>query len=638
MKPSGWAWVRASLQGTTFLGLTMIALVWGSIVYHLGAQKNAAIQAAFQETANLARSFEEQIVRTVRGIDATLLVLRAVYGREPNNFDLAEWTWESGIVSDAVTQYSTIDASGRLKASSLGPVPNVDLSDSDHFNTHIESETDEVFISKPVMGRMSERPSIQLSRRILRPDGLFDGVIVASLDPGGLARFYETIDIGRDGSISVVGKDGYVRASRGFKKPILYLDDKTGLRRAWTAAPHGSYQTTGGFDGVARVLSYRTVVGLPLVVAVGLSEREVLAAYDAAWFKYVGVGAGVTGLILLVMLLSIQHQRKLYRTNQALRESEALALDRKTELNTTLENIDQGIIMADVQGVIHVINRRTIELLDLSEEWLTGHHTLQEMLAFMRERGEFDNNHFEPRVRNMLMGDGLDTGVSKFERTRPNGTVLEVRLSPTPDGGHVRTLTDITERKRNEARIAKLASHDSLTNVANRALFCERVSQALGRTQREADCFAVLYLDLDHFKDVNDTLGHAAGDYVLEETARRLTACIRDGDTVARFGGDEFAILQANATDEESASNLARRIIAEITGSYHFEGHAIEIGTSIGIAIAPRDGADLTALMRNADLALYQAKNSGRNRFCFVRNGKPFVSRLQDMARAAQAS
>jgi diguanylate cyclase (GGDEF)-like protein len=148
----------------------------------------------------------------------------------------------------------------------------------------------------------------------------------------------------------------------------------------------------------------------------------------------------------------------------------------------------------------------------------------------------------------------------------------------------------------------------------------------------------VLYLDLDHFKDVNDTLGHAAGDYVLEETARRLTACIRDGDTVARFGGDEFAILQANATDEESASNLARRIIAEITRPYHFEGHAIEIGTSIGIAIAPRDGADLTVLMRNADLALYQAKNSGRNRFCFVRNGKPFVSRLQDMVRAAQAS
>ena len=109
MKPSGWAWVRASLQGTTFLGLTMIALVWGSIVYHLRAQKNAAIQAAFQETANLARTFEEQIVRTVRGIDATLLVLRAVYGRDTDKFDLPNGPGNAGIVTDVVIQYSIID-------------------------------------------------------------------------------------------------------------------------------------------------------------------------------------------------------------------------------------------------------------------------------------------------------------------------------------------------------------------------------------------------------------------------------------------------------------------------------------------------------------------------------------------------
>ena len=169
---------------------------------------------------------------------------------------------------------------------------------------------------------------------------------------------------------------------------------------------------------------------------------------------------------------------------------------------------------------------------------------------------------------------------------------------PTPDGGMVRTFTDITERKRAEARIAEMATHDELTGLANRSLFRERVEQALGRAQRYGEPFALLMLDLDRFKPINDTLGHPVGDEVLKETALRLQFCVRETDTVARLGGDEFAILQAQAATQDEVGHLAQRILDAVATPLDINGHRIEIGTTIGVAFAPRDGADHEQLDR----------------------------------------
>ena len=212
--------LRTSLQSATALGIAMILLTWGTIAFQLHVNQRTAIQGASQESANLARAFEEQIARTIRGIDSTLLVLRAIYVKNLDNFDLPEWTWHAGIVTDVVLQYSIIDPNGQLRASSLGTVALMNLSDRDHFKAHVESTTDEIFISKQLTGRNSGKASIQLSRRILLPDGTFAGVIVASVDPAQLARFYQSINVGNDGAINVIGLDGFVRASRGLRKRL----------------------------------------------------------------------------------------------------------------------------------------------------------------------------------------------------------------------------------------------------------------------------------------------------------------------------------------------------------------------------------------------------------------------------------
>jgi diguanylate cyclase (GGDEF)-like protein len=191
---------------------------------------------------------------------------------------------------------------------------------------------------------------------------------------------------------------------------------------------------------------------------------------------------------------------------------------------------------------------------------------------------------------------------------------------PMQGGGWVATFEDITEWQKAQAQISHMARHDALTNLPNRTLFRERLEQALLHAKRDGH-IAVLCLDLDHFKGVNDSLGHPIGDDLLKDVAGRLTACLREGDTVCRLGGDEFAIVQVDSGEQTSPASLASRLIEVVSAPYDIRGHQITIGLSIGIAVTPGDGSDPDQLLKNADLALYRAKSDGRGLFHFFEVG-----------------
>jgi diguanylate cyclase (GGDEF)-like protein len=195
-----------------------------------------------------------------------------------------------------------------------------------------------------------------------------------------------------------------------------------------------------------------------------------------------------------------------------------------------------------------------------------------------------------------------------------------VTVQPMADGGTVTTHQDITEQRRSEAKIAHMALHDALTGLPNRVLFNDRVAQALARCER-GQVAATHMLDLDRFKAVNDTLGHAAGDKLLELVAKRLRSVTREVDTVARMGGDEFAILQDCIVQPADATALARRIIEALSEPYDIDGQQAVIGTSVGIAMGPANGRRPDELIRNADLALYRAKSEGRGNYHFFEPG-----------------
>jgi diguanylate cyclase (GGDEF)-like protein/PAS domain S-box-containing protein len=177
-------------------------------------------------------------------------------------------------------------------------------------------------------------------------------------------------------------------------------------------------------------------------------------------------------------------------------------------------------------------------------------------------------------------------------------------------------IEDVTERARSEARIAHLAHHDMLTDLPNRLLFSERLDQALARVHR-GERLAVLYLDLDHFKRINDTLGHPIGDGLLKAVADRLRSCVREIDSLARLGGDEFAIVQTSLEQPSDAATLATRIREAIKAPYVLDGHKVQVDVSIGIAIAPNEGTERDQLLKNADMALYGGKTAGRGIYCF---------------------
>jgi len=177
--------------------------------------------------------------------------------------------------------------------------------------------------------------------------------------------------------------------------------------------------------------------------------------------------------------------------------------------------------------------------------------------------------------------------------------------------------SDIEERKRLHAEMHHRAYHDELTNVSNRAMFHESLAQALARARRRATTFSILFVDLDHFKEINDTLGHEAGDVLLRDLARRLVANVRRSDLVARYGGDEFVVLIEEHRDNDMAAMVARKVLQALSQPFVLNGREVKVTASLGISSYPQDGADLDVLMRNADAAMYKAKENGRNNFQF---------------------
>ncbi len=287
--------------------------------------------------------------------------------------------------------------------------------------------------------------------------------------------------------------------------------------------------------------------------------------------------------------------------------------------DTAINNMSQGLTMFDRDQRLVVCNRRYLEIYDLPPELARPGTPFQEIMLHRASSRFYAVESPEDYARELASSINDDLPLTRVVELR-DGRAIVVKRQPMADGGRVATHEDITEQRRIEARIAHMAHHDALTDLANRVLFRERLEQALAHTGRGEDV-AVLCMDLDRFKEVNDTLGHAMGDALLKIVAERLRASIREADIVARIGGDEFAILQPNAPQPASAEGLARRIIDAISRPYELEGQQVVLGTSVGVSVAPGDGRTPDQVLRNADLALYRAKGDGRGTYRFFEAG-----------------
>src|SRR6266705_1857079 len=364
---------------------------------------------------------------------------------------------------------------------------------------------------------------------------------------------------------------------------------------------HGTVRIISPIDGQNRLASARILRNFPISVVATTTVASALADWqEQIRFLIAVAGLSVlaisTLLFLVVRRLSLQHQLE------------------KQRLDTAINNMTQGLLMFDSSHRLVVANQRYIEMFGVSTEVVKPGCTIHELLNHRREIGSFKGDVDEycaTLFRKMAQGKIFQTIMETA-----NGGSIQVSYRPLQRGGWVTTLEDITERRRVEDRITHLAHYDSLTDCPKRALCHEQLKRELARIA-PGEQLAVLYIDIDEFKSVNDTLGHLIGDELLKSVAASLSQCVAASDFVARLGGDEFAIVQTAVKTPADVTELVARVFDAIREPYECLGHQVTTDASIGIALAPQHGVDLDQILKNADLAMYAAKSAGRRTYCF---------------------
>jgi diguanylate cyclase (GGDEF)-like protein/PAS domain S-box-containing protein len=377
-----------------------------------------------------------------------------------------------------------------------------------------------------------------------------------------------------------------------------------------------AYAATGSGRNCGRPY----IVNLQFITAIGPLAAALLLHGDP---YYAGLG--------LMSLFFFAGQRRitfmLYQTIlkslNTTRDMTSLAV----RFDTALNNMPHGLCMFDSEGRLVVGNNRLSELLGLPLDLAHKDMTVWEMF-YECVRSELITEYTAERIAVQFETHQADRKKGNIIVDALDGRNFSLTFQPMENGGSVVLIEDITERKSAEAKISHMARYDALTGLPNRTYFRDQLDKALGPTRHSGKSCAVLFIDLDQFKQVNDTLGHPCGDQLLCAVADRLRKIVRDTDVVARFGGDEFVVFQSPIKHPKEASSLAKNIVKWLEEPYDIEGHNVVIGASIGIAITPHEAISADHLLKNADMALYRAKSDGRGTWRFFE---------PDMAAQAQA-
>jgi diguanylate cyclase (GGDEF)-like protein len=735
----------AQSPGSSLMALGVLLSLAAVVLFLLGveARYTDRIAAAKSDALSFANVLAEHTVLTFEDIDRALRRAESIRGdglagrsdSTAANAALRQLQKSSSVI----IAIGWTDASGQVVAHSFDHAPpRTDISGMAHFIAQRDSTDDRLFIAPPFRSLTDDKWFTAASRRLSNSDGSFAGIVTAPLDQSYFTKLYRSIDLGKDGSILLVHRNGQLLAREPGKDALgTSLANGALLTRYLPASETGAYETTSVVDGADRIVGYKAVPGLPLVVAVTYARSEMLKQWYRNLYTFGLLVAAFVGIVMLGTFVLVRRTNALARTNtrfdiainnmsqglclfdadkrlvisnsrfQAMyglpdelvlpgtplrrifqfykdqgiagdvtvdegihrvmteqsvhyepsdgrvidiqrtptpdggwvathdditvrKRGELLLAEKANELKATnlrfdaaLNNMSQGLCMFDAEQKVVVSNARYGEIYHLSRDLIKPGTSLRQILEYRRAMGT--NFNVAPET---YLTENVKAAKEVLELA--DGRVVAIARHAMPNGGWLTTHEDITDRARNEKRIAFLAQHDLLTGLANRALFSEKLEDAAKRLQRHGTTFTVLMLDLDKFKNVNDTLGHSAGDQLLVEVAQRLRTSIRDLDVLARLGGDEFAIIQENEKVQgEGAVALALRIIGLIEQPFDLGGHQVNVGTSIGISFAPEHGADAETLLHKADLALYAAKSGGRNAFRVFERGLTEAADIQ---------
>jgi diguanylate cyclase (GGDEF)-like protein/PAS domain S-box-containing protein len=517
---------------------------------------------------------------------------------------------KSKVDDEFASDITVIDAEGRLvNWSGSWPAPDLMLADREYFQAmKSQSLTSDDEIVQPVLSRITGRWKTLFARRMSGPKGEFLGVVTRSVEPLQLEKFFASVMLGDDATIAMFHRNGTLLARFPQVSSAIgqVFSSGTLMQHVRTSDEPATLRTVSPIDQVERLGNVRLLQNYPIALIATTSVQSALADWRIQT-KFMVTVAGLSAFILASLLyLMIRH---IQRQNRAVQLGMTLE---KNRLDTAINNMTQGLLLFDAQARVVVCNQRYLDMYGLSREVISPGRPFRDVIAHRQATGSFAGD-VDAYVADVIRDVGRST---VHVMHTADGRAIQISSRPVADGGWVATHEDITERRNAEEKIAHLAHYDALTDLPNRTLFRTELERELKRVERGAQC-AVLYIDIDEFKGINDSLGHPAGDELLKGIALRLRGCVRGSDIVARLGGDEFAIVQTSVETHSDITDLVARIYEAIRQPFECLGHSLLTDASIGIAMAPRDGTDLDELLKNADLAMYGAKAEGRRTFRF---------------------
>jgi diguanylate cyclase (GGDEF)-like protein/PAS domain S-box-containing protein len=588
----------------------MLLVVWGLVAVEQARFAELAETGGKSNVQNLSRAFSEEVKATVGLIDLSLVQLRGTWQRDPADF--AQGVAEHARHLRMPIHFTVTDAAGRLLYSNDDArPPQLAQGALPEFAVHRTQDSDQLYVGRPQKDRVSGQWSIHFTRPIRDAGGRLTGVIAASIPPSYFLRFYDSIDLGPDAAVSLMRLDGTIiaRTSRPDGQRFMGVN-MAQAPHILAKGPSGMFRKVSSLDGIDRFYAWRKLTDYGLVVTVGqaVHDAEVRFTQQSAVMRNAGV---IVSLVLGVLgWAAIGAADRRRRALKALAAAEA-------RWKLALNAAGDGVWDCDITNGIALLSPSAQRILD------SEHATV----SWFGSKGMAELVHPDDidAVRTTLREhiDGVTPDYATVHRIRMRDGSwrwIEARGTVTERGERneplrmIGTFSNIDARKQEEERMRRMAHEDPLTKLPNRVLLDDRMHQAILVAARDDHKVGLIYFDLDKFKPVNDTHGHAVGDRLLCMVAERVRGVLRESDTLARVGGDEFAVLLPRCAQAQDTERVAIAILACLEQPFIDGPRELNISGSIGYAMYPDCGDDGEALLHCADLAMYDAKAYGRNR------------------------